>query len=658
MTLAWRTGVVGIVFFALLGLLSLRMWQIQVAEGQVYAERAESNQVGFAPTPAPRGEIRDAGGVLLAGTRPALAAVIDAKILNEEDEPLLVAQLSALLGMPVEEVQTFVDDVQSRGDRVPIVRELSDAQALFITEHGESFPGVEVEPQPIRTYPLGELASDIIGFIGLPQPEDVEAGADLTVLLGRAGLEREYDSQLQGTPGQIVYRFDARRQGDVLSQTVPTPGNTLYLTIDVELQSILEQSLAEGLQLARELYQPGGECVPGTADEGGDPRCPVRSAGVVIDVTTGAVLAMASVPTYDPNIFIGGVSQAEFDALAEGALTNFAIQGEYAPASTFKAVTYFTAHEEGISPYSATSLEDDILCSAELRLPFIGPGSQQVYRNWTGRDDGMQDIHRAFTRSCNVYFWEIAYEIWSEKQGTDEESILQDWARDFGFSEPTGVDLPFERKGLVPDRALFELWKEESPQRLDPARLDYASPWLGGDLMNAALGQGEVLVTPLQLANAYAAMANGGHVWEPYVVDHIENLEGDVVADQEPDLIRTVPITASTVVSFLQDLRSVVNDPSGTAHAAFSEFGTNVGLVGGKTGTAEIIKDTEEQDGVDTALFAGVAPINNPKYVVVVVVERGGSGGRIAAPTARPILQFLLNGPDAVTPIIAGEDAD
>ena len=377
-----------------------------------------------------------------------------------------------------------------------------------------------------------------------------------------------------------------------------------------------------------------------------------------MDVTSGAVLAMASVPTYDPNIFIGGVTQAELDALPDGAFENFAIRGEYAPASTFKAVTYFTAYEEDMPPYSATSLEEEILCSGELRLPFIGEGSRQVYNNWTGRDDGQQNIHRAFTRSCNVYFWEIAYQIWSTNQGTENESILQDWARDFGFGEPSGIDLPFERRGLVPDRALFELWKEESPQRLDPARLNFASPWLGGDLMNAAVGQGEVLATPLQLANAYATMVNGGNLWEPYVVDHIENLDGDVVAEQEPELLRTIPITASTVASFRRDLQTVVNDPSGTAYPAFSGFGDNVLFVGGKTGTAEIIKDTDEQAGVSTALFAGVAPVNDPKYVVVVVIERGGSGGRIAAPTARPILQFLLNGPNAVTPIDAGEDAD
>jgi penicillin-binding protein 2 len=659
MNLAWRTGVLGVVFFALLGLLSLRMWQLQVAEGEEYAERAESNQVGFAPTPAPRGEIRDANGVLLAGTRPALAAVVDAKILNEEDEPELVAQLSALLGLPVADVEEFIDDVQYRGDRVPIASELTQAQALFITEHGENFPGVAVEPQPIRTYPLGDVASDVIGFIGLPQPADVEAGAEPTVLLGRAGLEREYDSQLQGTSGQIVYRFDARRQGDVLSQTVPTPGNTLYLTIDVELQEVVERSLAEGLQLARELYDPENpECEPGLAEDGKDPRCPVRAVGVVLDATNGAVRAMASVPTYDPNIFIGGVSQADLDALPDGVFNNFAIQGEYAPASTFKAVTYFTAYEEGVPPISGSSLEAPILCSGTLRAPFIGDQSRQVWNNWTGSDDGEQNVHRALTRSCNTYFWEIALRIWDENKGTDSEDMLQDWARHFGFGEPTAIDLPFERSGIVPDRALFELWADESPQRLDPSRLELASPWLGGDLLQAAVGQGAVTVTPLQLANAYAAMVNGGFLYEPFIVNRIENLDGTTVADREPEVIRTIPVAASTVAGFRRDLQSVVNEPDGTAHPAFADFGANVALVGGKTGTAEIIKADEDQPGVDTALFAGVAPINNPRYVVVVVVERGGSGGRIAAPTARPILQFLMNGAEAVTPIGAGEDAD
>jgi penicillin-binding protein 2 len=658
MTSGWRLGVLGIAFLALFGLLTLRMWQIQITEAAEYTERAERNKIAVAPTPAPRGDIVDRNGELFAGTRPVFAAVVDAQLLYDDDLPELVSRLAAFTGSPAEDVQHFIEDVAARGDRIAILTELTEAQALFLKEHQEDFPAVTVERQPVRIYPQGELAASILGYIGKPDEADIEAGAASTDLLGRAGLERRYDDLLQGTPGVIKYEVDAQREGQkILGEQKPSAGNTLTLTIDGELQRVVRESLAEGLQVARNEYDP--DCIPG---EKGDPRCPVRAVGVVLEVNTGAVLAMESVPTYDPNSFIGGLTQDELDALPEGALSNFAIQGEYAPASTFKAVTYVTAYEEGIAPISANSVEEQIQCSETLRAPFIGDASRQVWNNWTRGDDGLQDIHRAFMRSCNVYFWEIALRIWDENKNTNRENLLQDWAYSLGFGAETNIDLPFERPGIVPDRSLFLLWKSESPQRLDPARLELASPWLGGDLLQAAVGQGAVTVTPLQLANAYAAMVNGGKLWQPYLVDQVEDVNGNLVQDFEPTLLREVPIDPTTVLSLRRDMQQVVNGPGGTANAAFAEFGNNVTKVGGKTGTAEVIKDAEPEtpgaQEVDTALFAGVAPIDDPEYVVVVVIERGGSGGAIAAPTARRILQYLLNGPAAVTPIDLGEVTD
>ena len=650
----WRLGFLGVVFVSLLSLLSLRMWQLQVTEGEIYEDRAENNQIAFASTPAPRGEIRDANGVLLAGTRPALAAIVDGQVLLDEDEESLVPRLTAFTGMASADVQVFLDNAQQRGARLPIVTELTEEQALFLVEHGEDFPGVTVEPQPIRIYPQGELASDVIGYIGKPQEDDIEAGALSTDLLGRAGLERQYDAELQGTPGTIKYVLNARRKfQSLIGEDPPEAGSTLKLTIDADLQRVLSDQLADGLELSRKLYH--ADCTPG---EEGDPLCPVRAAGIVMDPRTGAVLAMASVPTYDPNIFVGGITQEQLDALPEAVFNNFVIQGQYAPASTFKAVTYFTAFEEGIPPASASSLEETIDCSATLRAPFIGDESQQVWNNWTGRDDGPQNIHRAFMRSCNVYFWEIALRIWDEHKNTDDENLLQNWAYQLGFGAPTGIDLPFERQGIIPDRALFELWADELDQRLSADRLELASPWLGGDLLQAAVGQGAVTVTPLQLANAYAAMVNGGTLWEPYVVDRIEDSDGNLVEAHEPTAIRQLDVDPTTVLFFRRDLQAVVNGAGGTAAGAFADFGDNVEQVGGKTGTAEVIKATETQAGVDTALFVGVAPMQSPRYVVVIVIERGGSGGRVAAPTAKPILQYLLNGPAAMTPIVVGEETD
>jgi len=238
--------------------------------------------------------------------------------------------------------------------------------------------------------------------------------------------------------------------------------------------------------------------------------------------------------------------------------------------------------------------------------------------------------------------------------------MLQDWARQLGMGRPTEIDLPFEKSGIIPDRALFEDWAVNARFRLSEERLDpqLSSPWFGGDLLQAAVGQGSVLVTPLQLANAYAAMVNGGDLWEPRVVRQVTATDGTVVLEVEPRLSNRVDISDTTSVSLRRDLREVVNNRRGTAFKAFEDFGDNKHRVGGKTGTAEVIKETVDSDGVQTALFVAVVPIDDPKYVVVIVVERGGSGGRVAAPTAKPVVQYLLNGLDAITAIDAGDDSE
>jgi penicillin-binding protein 2 len=655
MTTGWRIGALGVAFLALFALLTLRLWQIQVTEAAASVEAAERNQIDFASTPAPRGEIRDRNGALLAGTKPVLSAIIDGQLVPAALEDELIASLAAFSGLDPVDVEHAIDTARLRGDRVALVEELTNDQAVFLVEHAEDFPGVSVEPQPVRIYPLHSLAADIVGYIGKPTQSDVDAGASLTDLLGRTGVERQYNDLLAGTPGLIKYRVDAQRNVlEVLNEQSPSSGGSIRLTIDVELQRVLEDSLTAGLQLARDDYD--SDCVP---DQEEDPFCPVRAVGVVLDATNGDVLAMASVPTFDPNLFVGGVSQSELDALPDGVLDNFAVRGEYAPASTFKPVTYVTAMEEGIQPEGVASLEEPILCSARLEKRFTD-GSAQVWNNWTSRDDGEQDVHAALMRSCNVYFWELAWSIWEENKGTERESILQDWARELGLGSPTSIDLPFEKSGIMPDRALFENWAENSPFRLSSERLDpqLSSPWFGGDLLQAAVGQGSVLVTPLQLANAYAAMVNGGDLWQPRVVLEVVAADGTVLLAEGPHLINTIDISDTTLIALRRDLQQVVNNPRGTAFKAFDDFGENKDKIGGKTGTAEIIKKTLESDGVQTALFAAVAPIDDPKYVVVVVIERGGSGGRVAAPTAKPILQYLLNGPDAITAVREGEDSE
>lgn len=655
MSFGVRLSIVGVAFVALFSVLPLRLWQIQVTAAEEYRERADTNLVAFVDTPAPRGEIRDVKGRLIAGTRPALAAVIEGARLPEGVALVsMIERLAAFTAMPASEIEHVLDDAKNQADRLTLISELTEDQAVFLVERDELFPGVSVVPQPVRVYETGELVPHVVGFIGRPDAADLEtSGIGSTDVLGKAGVEREYDDVLRGEPGLIKYQVNAQGKIlDTLGEQAPAAGGSLILEIDLDLQAVLNDSLLEGLDLARESYAPGG-CTSGEED----PGCPVRAVGIVLNATNGAVAAMASVPGYDPNIFVGGVTQTELDAFPEGAFNNFAIQGEYAPASTFKAVTYVTAFEADLVPREATSLEDEIECTAALRADFQDE-SQKVFRNWTRADDGLQDIHRAFIRSCNIYFWDLALNLWKQSKNTARENVLQDWSRALGLGAQTNIDLPFERSGIIPDRELFQEWKLAEDPRLDSARRDLASPWLGGDLLQAAVGQGSVLVTPLQLATAFAAMVNGGTVWQPRVLNQVIDSDGVQLLDNSKKAINRIEMSPRTVLQLRRDLQQVVNSPEGTAFRAFADFGEGKDQVGGKTGTAQVIREREPDDGpkieaVSTALFVGVAPIDNPEWVVVVIIERGGSGGGDAAPVAKPVLQFLLSGADAVTPVLA-----
>ena len=833
MTPTWRIVTVGAILAAMLGILGIRLWTLQVSGVEEYRARAENNQIRLVNTPAPRGDVFDRHGTLLAGTRPSLAVVVDMALVTDETVDVLASNLAAFLDEPEQQLLETFEGANS-GAQLILARDLSEERALLLLEHREDFPGVAVIPQPVREYPGGDLAAHVLGYIGRPSAEDLERpdvkGNDV---VGKAGVERFYDDVLRGTEGIVKYQVDANRT--VLSKAgeqPPRPGSNLYLTIDAATQERLQASLREGLELARllemeervaalerqgvesrmaqareeavtaireaaaraaeiaeddegsvteapaqddlaELPKPdeleegdvlgslydglpvdrNGVCVPvqrlileggertqlsgtvqrsirlvtiteGRADERAsvvivdgerfvlgegdrfattlratgielnrlvlthsDKFCPVRAVGVVEDPRDGSILAMASYPSYDPTAFVSGLTSEEWERLGTAnAFTNFAVQGLFAPASTFKVVAYMLAIEEGIYPLDrpiadrvlggeqpAEDLEfgveqppvetlepltgdtDLYHCTGSLRFEF-NDGSSQVYRDWKRAGHGQLDLHGALEASCDLYFWEIALRIWNERadaEGINNENLWQEWARGFGFGEISGVDLPFEKQGLIPDRTWFR-----DEQRTDSGRVRASGPWVGGDLMNAVVGQGTVLVTPLQLANGFSAMVNGGTVWQPRVVDRITNQSGTVIDVREPASLAEVDLAASTVTAFRNDLQQVVNGPRGTARRAFENFGEGVSLVGGKTGTAEIIKSDDDFGQVDTAWFVGVAPIFNPEYVVSVVVERGGSGGKVAAPIARQILQHLVNGPGAVTPQEAGAEAD
>ena len=827
MTNTMRIGVIGIVFAALFAVLALRLWTMQITEVHAYEERAAAQQVKVITTPAPRGDVFSADGVKLAGTRSALAAIVDLALVDADEVDELAENLATFLNKPASDlVEQLSGD--NRGAQITVAEDLTDTQATFLLEHKESFPGLAVIPQPIRTYPLGDLGAHVLGYIGRPNEEDLlRDDVDHNDFVGRAGVERSYDEQLQGVEGIVSYQVDAKRKVLALAgEESPTAGGSLILTIDSELQRQLQDSLRDGLILARNLemeerddelalksrpqrlsealneaqlaaaeadqdptettsttavvglddddvapepevveidaaevlgplftglpIDKDGTCVPvqrvavsldGEAVLSGvetrfirldsivdletdpvatvsirgekiavkksgwiddqrkvlqvleitedeviilhrDPWCPVRATGVVLNPNDGSVLAMSSFPTYDPTVFVDGLSDDQWASLGTvSAFQNFAVQGLYAPASTFKTVPYALALEESFYPYDRgtgdrvvgddedaevevdpvplVSDTDEYFCGGEFKFQ-LNDGTVQRKRDWKWPGShGPLDLHGALEASCDLYFWDLALRLWQERgdeSGIDKENLLQEYARDFGFGTATGIDLPFEKDGLIPDRAWFV-----DEQEKESGRVRSDGPWVGGDLMDIAVGQGAVLTTPLQVANGYAAMVNGGTVWQPRVVSEIIDTNGEVIDGNPPEVVSQIALGSRTVNLLRQDLQQVVNNQArGTARTAFSDFGENVELVGGKTGTGEVIKaeKSEAFRQVDNAWFVGVAPMNAPKWVVSVVVERGGSGGRVAAPVARQVLQFLLNGAEGVTVLAPGLEAD
>jgi penicillin-binding protein 2 len=537
------------------------------------------------------------------------------------------------------------------------VATVDNETARRITEQLATLPGVEIVKVPERVYLTGDTMAHVIGHLGLPNQSDLDERPELdpSVRIGKVGVERFYDDQLQGTSGIQEYRV---RQGAIIDQrlgTDPVTGDSLVLTIDSELQLNVELALEEGIALSNALkdtLRAEGEDVFSETS---------RAAAVVLDPQTFEVLALASVPDFNPQLFVTGLDGDKFAELNESfAFNNLAVSGLYAPASTFKAITYAAYVEEDLPlPEEVDGIDPQagqVDCDGEFVFRLNDGSAQEKFDWYYPNTLGWLDLHGALENSCNKFFWSVGLGTWLNRDSVGE-NVIQDWAGSLGYGKPTGIDLSNEAAGIVPTRQLFEEWAEyqlanpDEPPRLDAERLnpELASPFFGGDLMDFAIGQGAFTSTPLQVAVSYAILANGGTVMEPRVVDRVEDSSGELVEDVESPVVGTVDLAESTRTDLLRDLNRVVT--TGTAAQAFAEFGEGLELVGGKTGTAE---STATRD--NHAWFVGVAPIDDPQYIVAVIIEEGGSGGAVAAPVARHILQYLMG--NEPTAIVAGEVAD
>ncbi len=653
MKFALRLTTIGVVFIAMFSVIGLRLWFVQVAQGPQIAQAAEDATWIGKSSYAPRGDIYDRNGTLLATSRMVPAVMVDRTFVQPDQQAQLVQDLASIVGIDPVELNAMYEEAGING-RFQVAT-VSNETAYAINEALDELPGVEVAKVPERVYLSGPTLAHVIGHLGLPELSDLEARPELdrNVRIGKLGVERVYDELLQGTSGYLEYRV---RRGEIIEQktpVAPVAGSSVVLNLDLELQEEVEMALEEGVALSNEVKSESRDRDEEVFSE------TQRAAAVVLDVDTFDVLALASYPDFDPQLFVAGIDEETFEGLNETrAFNNLAVSGLYPPASTFKAITYTAKLEEDLPfPEDGEGVDGErIHCDGTLGgLGELADGSARVKHDWYNpRNLGWLDIHGAFENSCNIYFWNVALGTHLEYQGTSRENILQDWAGRLGYGKETGIDLASEASGIVPTRQLFEEWKTfqlenpDQPPRLEPSRLELASPWLGGDLMDFAIGQGAFTATPLQVAKSYAVLVNGGRVMEPRVVKEIIDSEGDVTPVDRP-AATTVDIDSETRASLLADLGSVVN--SGTASAAFSNFGDDVENVGGKTGTAQQSATRDNH-----AWFVGVAPLDNPKYVVAVLIDEGGSGGQVAAPVARQILQYLMG--NELTPIVEGEEAD
>jgi penicillin-binding protein 2 len=654
MKFALRLTTLGVVFVSMFSVIGLRLWYVQVAEGPQIAQAAEESTWIGKSSFAARGDIYDRNGTLLATSRLVPAILIDRTFVQPEQRADLIQQLAALIGVDPIEMDALYEEAGING-RFQVAT-VSNETALAVNESLEGLPGVEVVKVPERVYLAGPTLAHVIGHLGLPEQADIDARPELdrNVRIGKLGVERVYDELLQGTSGFVEYRV---RRGEIIEQRPPVEpvvGSSVVLNLDLELQETVEMALEEGVALSNAVKddaQVKGDQVFSETE---------RAAAVVLDVNTFDVLALASYPDFDPQLFVTGIDETTFSGLNETrAFNNLAVSGLYPPASTFKAITYTAKLEENLPfPTDVEGVDapnDLIHCDGTLELSALADGSPQVKRDWYNpRDLGWLDIHGALQNSCNIFFWNVALGTWLAYQGEPNENILQEWAMKVGYGAETGIDLTSEAPGIVPTRELFEEWKEfqmenpDQPPRLEPTRLDLASPWLGGDLMDFAIGQGAFTATPLQVAVSYAALVNGGKMMEPRVVKEIIDPDGNVTPVDSPEP-HMVDISPATRASLLADLGRVVNN--GTAAAAFADFGEGVENVGGKTGTAQSSRTRDSH-----AWFVSVAPLDNPQYVVAILIDEGGSGGQVAAPVARHIMQYLMG--NEPTPIVEGEEAD
>ena len=617
-----RLGILAVVAVSLFSVLFARLWFLQVLAADEYQLAADENSVTVVSVSAPRGRILDSNGAVLVDNRASNVVAIDRARLDPDERPAVLARLSTVLDEPADVLAERLDDpTVSRYLPVPVAEDVDERVMVEISEQAELFPAVDVRRVATRLYPHGSLAAHVLGYVGEVNDQELAAAPgtyQLGDLVGKAGVEKTYEDDLRGVDGELRIEVDAANNPvRVVDSRDPVPGHDVVLSLDLQVQQTAEAALAQGLASARgRVFADNKQ--PLVADAG---------AVVVLDVKVGTVAALASYPSFDLPALADGVSPAEAAVLfpqddRTAAFANRALQGQYAPGSTWKLITSLAGLRTGaVTP--TTPVRD----SGSFSIPGGCRGVGCTFRNAGGASYGTVTLPRAMTVSSDVYYYNLGYRFFSESAAFGR-TPMQDMASDLGIGRPTGVPLPGESAGLV---ITPELRAERYAEHPD---LFASGDWFPGDSVNLAIGQGELAITPVQLANAYATFANGGTRFAPNVALRVEERVGEGTR-----VVRTIPSRVDGHVAIppeqrdpvLQGMIGVTQDPRGTAFSAFRGWPHERYPIAGKTGTAQA--DPKQ----DTALFAAVGPAGDPQYAVTVVMEQAGFGATSAAPVARAV---------------------
>ncbi|MGE5893310.1 MAG: penicillin-binding protein 2 [bacterium] len=575
--------IVGYIIIAVFTIFTIRLWQLQVLSGKKYYAMSEDNRLKVLKVSAPRGIIYDRNGKALVKNMPFYSA----SLIPGSVSKLNTAALAGLLALDEDEVEDRIAEEVASFETIKLKEGIPFEEVAYIEARRSDFPGLIIEPEIIRQYVYGSVASHVVGYLGMQGPEKVESSRDNEIphdaFIGKWGVEALYDEKLRGKPGRKYIEVDALgRQLRIVREDQPQKGDDLVISLDIEVQKKIEEA-----------YQGRS------------------GAAVALNPKTGEILALVSLPSFDPNLFSRGISPEDWKMLNEHPahpFLNRAIQSQFPPGSTFKTVVLTAALQENVLPPNFK-----VSCYGKIH------SGNWDFRCWRREGHGVVDIHRGLVESCDVFFYTVGNLL-----GIDR---IAEYAGKLGLGKTTGIEFPDEKPGFIPTTQ----WKEKARKQ----------PWYTGETYHSSIGQGYVLTTPIQLAELIASVSMNGTRYKPKIT----------LGKDDAVVLGTVELKPETLQVVKEALRGVVNEAHGTAAGSRSK----AYIISGKTGTAQVVREKagsrNDERFRDHAWFTAYAPYENPEIAVSVFVEHGGHGSSAAAPIAKVAIEQYLTSINATADI-------